>query len=132
MWTCKKCKEENEDSFEICWNCGQDSGIIQNEKKPSKKVILKQKMDDTEKSLEMKQKYPALAIISSVGKFFAWIILIVSIILSIIQIAKTPNIYSISLTLLVGIVCFVIIIALSELIVLFIDIEKNTGNLHRK
>jgi hypothetical protein len=24
MWTCKQCKEEVEDSFEICWNCNSD------------------------------------------------------------------------------------------------------------
>ena len=22
MWKCKKCNEENEDSFDICWKCG--------------------------------------------------------------------------------------------------------------
>ena len=22
MWTCQKCNETNEDSFEACWNCG--------------------------------------------------------------------------------------------------------------
>ncbi len=131
MWTCKNCNEENEDSFEICWNCGQDSGINQDEKKPSKKVIPKQKEDDTEKSIEMKQKYPALSLISIVGKLFAWIILIVSITLSIIQIADNPNIFSVSLTLLVGIFSILIILALSELIVLFIDIEKNTRNLRK-
>ncbi len=131
MWTCKNCNEENEDSFEICWNCGQDSGINQDKKKPSKKTIPEQKEVDPEKSIEMKQKYPALSIISNVSKFLAWIILIVSIILSIIQIANSPNIFSISSTLLVGIVCFLIILALSELIVLFIDIEKNTRNIRK-
>tara|TARA_Y100001970_G_scaffold80482_1_gene102241 strand:+ start:659 stop:1075 length:417 start_codon:yes stop_codon:yes gene_type:complete len=29
MWVCKKCKEELEDSFDICWKCGyeKDSNI---------------------------------------------------------------------------------------------------------
>ena len=24
MWICKNCKEENEDNFDICWNCQRD------------------------------------------------------------------------------------------------------------
>ena len=131
MWKCKKCNEENEDSFEICWNCGQDSGIDHDKKKPSKKAIPEKKKVDPEKSLEIKQKYPALLIISSVSKFIAWIILIASIILSIIQIANSPNLFSISSTLLVGVVSFLVILAASELIILFIDIEKNTRNLRK-
>ena len=25
MWQCKKCKEDVDDSFEVCWNCGTTS-----------------------------------------------------------------------------------------------------------
>ena len=24
MWNCKKCNEEIEDSFDVCWNCSSD------------------------------------------------------------------------------------------------------------
>jgi len=27
MWTCKKCNEENEDSFDSCWECQTESDI---------------------------------------------------------------------------------------------------------
>ena len=31
MWVCKKCNEENEDSFESCWKCTSDEIIEQNQ-----------------------------------------------------------------------------------------------------
>ena len=128
MWTCKKCKEENEDSFEICWNCGQDSGITQLIETHSKKVFSESNKKQPEKSRENKQKYPALFVISKILKVFAWVILISSIIFTIIQFVNIPNIFSISTTLFIGIVSFLVMLASSELIILLIDIEKNTRN----
>ena len=29
MWQCKKCNEEVEDSFEVCWNCGTTSDGVE-------------------------------------------------------------------------------------------------------
>ena len=26
MWTCPKCREENDDDAEVCWSCGTTSG----------------------------------------------------------------------------------------------------------
>ena len=27
-WYCSSCQEKNADSFEICWNCGHEPGIL--------------------------------------------------------------------------------------------------------
>ena len=27
MWICEKCKEENEDSFDTCWKCQEESDV---------------------------------------------------------------------------------------------------------
>jgi hypothetical protein len=29
MWTCRKCHERHEDSFEVCWNCGTTQGGVE-------------------------------------------------------------------------------------------------------
>jgi hypothetical protein len=26
-WVCSNCKEENPQSFDMCWNCGRDNGV---------------------------------------------------------------------------------------------------------
>ena len=28
MWICEKCKEENEDSFDDCWKCTEETEVI--------------------------------------------------------------------------------------------------------
>ncbi len=128
MWTCKNCNEENEDSFEICWNCGHDSGIKQTDKQLSADII---KDDKTDKPLIKKHKYPALIILSDISKVFAWIALISSIILSIIQIVTVLIIINVIITLISGIAIFIMFLGSSELIKLFIDIEKNTRKIDK-
>ena len=29
MWECRKCHEQHEDSFEVCWNCGTSKGGVE-------------------------------------------------------------------------------------------------------
>ena len=29
MWICEKCEEENEDSFDSCWKCSDDTAILE-------------------------------------------------------------------------------------------------------
>lgn len=131
MWTCKKCNEENEDSFEICWNCGHDSGIKQTDKQFSENITQEKKDDQTDKPLIKKPKYPALIILSNISKIFAWIALIISIILSIIQIVTVLTIINVIITLISGIAIFIMFLGASELIKLFIDIEKNTRKIEK-
>ena len=40
MWTCKKCKEENVDSFDACWKCQTESdiGLKKSNEKRTKKL----------------------------------------------------------------------------------------------
>ncbi len=43
VWKCKKCKEEVEDSYEICWNCGANKeGIIDKETESEFKELKKE------------------------------------------------------------------------------------------
>lgn len=42
MWTCKKCKEKNEDNFDACWNCQtlKESSIADKQEKVKEKPII--------------------------------------------------------------------------------------------
>ncbi|MCK9414532.1 MAG: zinc ribbon domain-containing protein [Prolixibacteraceae bacterium] len=43
IWICKKCKEEIEDSYDICWNCGTSkTGIIDKETENEFKELKKE------------------------------------------------------------------------------------------
>jgi uncharacterized protein YneF (UPF0154 family) len=43
VWKCKKCKEEVEDSYDICWNCGATKeGIIDKETETDFKQLKKE------------------------------------------------------------------------------------------
>jgi uncharacterized protein YbjQ (UPF0145 family) len=32
MWKCENCNEENEDNFDVCWNCSKDDLLSEKEK----------------------------------------------------------------------------------------------------
>lgn len=43
VWKCKQCKEEVEDSYDVCWNCGTNkSGIIDKETETEFKNLKKE------------------------------------------------------------------------------------------
>jgi len=55
MWTCKKCNEEIEDSFDTCWNCFDDTALLEEidslekkEKEIQKESFHQQKSTDDE------------------------------------------------------------------------------------
>lgn len=56
MWICKNCNEENEDNFEICWNCSKDDLVSSNlsKNKPTDLPILNKIILTTETNLNLK------------------------------------------------------------------------------
>ena len=58
MWVCNKCKEEIEDQFDACWNCGYDkSGKIN----IVKKALEKPKSQEEKNNNELLNKYKSLS-----------------------------------------------------------------------
>ena len=58
MWICEKCKEENEDSFDSCWNCQTFSKegskkSAETQKKTVKEAKNKKDQDNFEESIEL-------------------------------------------------------------------------------
>jgi hypothetical protein len=51
MWNCKKCNEEVEDQFEICWNCSHDkSGNIVINKGEDKEINIYETLENQRKA----------------------------------------------------------------------------------
>ena len=73
------------------------------------------------------KKYPALRAISGIINVMAYIILIASIILVFVGIFAFPSFFFVVIAIMVGALLFVSLRASSELILVFIDIEENTG-----
>ena len=48
MWTCKKCNEENEDSFDSCWKCQTESDIGLKKSKIYHKELKDEKKKESE------------------------------------------------------------------------------------
>ncbi len=132
MWKCKKCNEEVDDNFDVCWNCGSDKKgsdisfidkgepVVFNEIK--EKVIIKKSIS----------KYPALITISWILKIFAVFTGIVAVIIAgTISIANEGWIIALT-SIIVGSLSVLLLIAISELIHVFIDIEYNTRNQSKK
>ena len=74
-----------------------------------------------------RHRYPALSIISGLYNAFAWIIGVVAIIVSLVFFSKGEEGTIIAVSVLIsGVLAFIGLLAMSELIKLFIDIEYNT------
>jgi uncharacterized membrane protein YvbJ len=64
MWKCKKCKEENEDSFDTCWKCQTFSElgsrrytqyVEETKKKDEKKLEIKNRESSIEESFQKRK-----------------------------------------------------------------------------
>lgn len=76
------------------------------------------------------RRYPALRIISVIFKIFAWVVGIFTILLAILQIAALGE-WGIILSfgsILGGTLITLLLMAISESLIVFVDIERNTRN----
>ncbi|GAB1453453.1 hypothetical protein MASR2M47_35090 [Draconibacterium sp.] len=125
MWKCKKCKEEVEDQFDVCWNCGSDrygNVALDKEEQTTLKEI------KTEIALEnSRSKYPALRTIAGLYSLFAWIAGVIAVITAIYFLIQGESGLFFAIPILViGVLIVLGVLAISESIMVLIDIEYNT------
>jgi len=123
---CDKILTQEQINNDICWNCDKP---IKDKLTPIQLTEIKNEAwlnsDDDDvisNTVEKKYGYPALESISGFIKFIAWVGLIGSII--IILVAKDAGTAS-AVYLLLGLISFVVLLASSEIIKLFINIAKD-------
>ena len=122
---CDKILTQEQINNDICWNCDKP---IKDKLTPIQLTEIKNEAwlnsddDVISNTVEKKYGYPALESISGFIKFIAWVGLIGSII--IILVAKDAGTAS-AVYLLLGLISFVVLLASSEIIKLFINIAKD-------
>ncbi|HEY9170089.1 MAG TPA: hypothetical protein VIN72_11420 [Lutibacter sp.] len=94
---------------------------------PQREVETKKVLNNSVQSSENYYKYPALRTISAVYKVFAWVIGIVTLMIAIMALDKGDMGITISLiSIVIGGLIVLGVLAVSESIKVFIDIEHNT------
>ena len=124
MWKCKKCGETVEDQFDSCWKCSADKAGAST---VSPEVIEEITKEVREYHESAQARYPALRLMAGVYKILAWLVAIGTVI-CIIMLATSLEMSGVQLLVafLGGAVGFVTLLAVSEGIMVFIDIEENT------
>lgn len=124
MWKCKKCGEMVEDQFDSCWKCSAD--------KTGASTVSPEVIEEIEEEAKgynesARAQYPALRLIAGVYKILAWLVAIGTLICIImLAISRETSGVLLFVAFLGGAVGFVTLLAASESIMVFIDIEKNT------
>ena len=131
MWKCKKCNEDIDDQFDVCWNCGSDiEGRFALDAEGQ--AVLKEVKSDVELK-NSRSRYPALKTIAGLFSIIAWIIGIVAIIIAIYLFDQGESGFVFGITfLVVGALNVLFVLAISELIMVLVDIEYNTRQKNKK
>ncbi|MDP8210521.1 MAG: hypothetical protein RAO94_14130 [Candidatus Stygibacter australis] len=139
IFNCTKCGEKiiishlKPGEISKCKICGCENIIPDNKSiQVDKQSEIWRSTTNNKTDMSSFKKYPALYSISTILKYVAYIDLILSISILIFGLTllgsydKSLAIMIISLSIYFGLFSFILILAFSELIKLFIDIEKNT------
>lgn len=131
MWNCSKCNEEVEDEFDICWNCNTTKDGVSIKKYATTESLLnpldingKENEKRNVEVLEKDKKYPALRIISGVYYILAWIVIIFTLFCGFVFAKDSIALFFV--IIVIGAIVSISLLAFSEGIKVFIDIEENT------
>ena len=126
-----------------CWNCGADISSLKKDgagntpSEPEPKPKLKSNLEDENNSISNKE-YPALAFLSKLANFIAWVGFILSILGFFIYVDSLYNPpFEALLFPLFGLaigtfIFFVFWRAISEILILFVDIAKDVRKISLK
>lgn len=123
MWTCPNCQRENEAENQNCWYC-------RNERLTPEHYKANPELHPEYHEI----RYPALRTLSYITRAVAYLIMAVSLAVSIAlhnQFGAKMWYLSVS-AFFVGLMMFVIILAHSEMLRVYVDIEHNTRRISLK
>ena len=90
MWKCKNCKEDNENSFDICWSCGADKKGSLNKDFDTNEAV--QNSSYTEEYDNKFQDYDVAWTFANLCSVVGWIALIAGILFAFIGISQINNV----------------------------------------
>ena len=91
MWKCKKCGEENEDSFESCWNCGTGYDGVSPTNPQEFEEIKDEVIKNIETSEEYVSTYETTRIITKLVSFIGWVVVVISLLVFLIVVIKSSE-----------------------------------------
>jgi hypothetical protein len=101
MWKCKKCKEQVEDQFDACWNCGtnRNSAVNINEESENEKLEYKKEKEESKVSnKENKELFSSTSDFKNTGikalRVLAWIFFVVAFINIIVYVLALINLFN--------------------------------------
>ena len=125
MWKCNKCKEYVADEANICPYCG--IGRIENIDLDKEERVKQKEFKTVFTPNRTRSKYSTLKIIAGILKLFAWIYGFVAVIITIYFGMEGETGFYIAIPVLViGSLIVLFVLAISQLIMILIDIEYNT------
>ena len=87
MWTCQKCGEELEDSFDACWSCGTPKGSKE-PKQAAQDFLTQAKAKDTQDEVPSTHRFKTLSAYARLISGMGWLVVgvgLFTIIFSIIE-----------------------------------------------
>jgi len=133
MWKCKKCGEENEDSFDSCWSCGagQDGSqpVNANEFKSAKEDATK-----SDYSTGYTTTYGTARMIAQFVSFVGWVVVTISVLILIVSLVKsTESNGSFALMglfpSLAGVISGLLLVMAGQMTRATVDTADNTGQM---
>jgi len=90
MWKCKKCGEQNEDSFDSCWSCGvtQDGAAPANAKEFQS---MKEEAAKSNTTTDYTSTYGTSRMIATFVSFVGWVVVGISLLILLVALAKSTE-----------------------------------------
>jgi hypothetical protein len=115
-WKCKNCRTESDDNVDVCWKCGytQKGKPSYSDDIPTQRIVF--------------DKYAGLRIIATLFNVMAWVVGLCSVLFSFIQFSHSSEesmIYGVTI-IITGYVTVLGLIAFARILIVLVDIEKNT------
>lgn len=148
MWKCQKCKEQCEDTFDSCWNCGtgrdgsaptepfpENGATTSSEPSRPKRRGMGQDESPSAEPFPDRQKngglfmegrsYKTAFTIAQIGEYLSWAVIVIAVLVGLSFMTSYGIMAGIGVMMIVGLPGF-FLVYLSQLMLIFIDTENNT------
>ena len=133
MWKCKKCGEENEDSFDSCWSCGVSQDGTESAKVNDFKS-LKEDVAKSDYSTDYASTYGTARMIAQFVSFVGWVVVGISVLILLVSLVKSTESHGGFALMglfpsLAGVISGLLLVMSGQLTRATVDTADNTGQM---